>query len=171
MNEVMSWIVRKIDMLTGAVLASAAGMALSQTRAFITQYLQRLGGHLDEARLSLDRALGLVDPGDAGARMVIEGLRLQGQARLAELESAYRAIATADVWTQPLVFLRHADWSIAEATARAFEPALPLSTESLVFTLSGVVLALVIYEILKAPFALAGRGARRRRKVSSHPTA
>jgi hypothetical protein len=150
----MSWLTRKLDMLVAAVLSTAAGMAASQTQTFIQQYLQRLGGHLDEARLNFqavrDSADPVVGPTLESLAPVLERL----QARIDGLEVGFRAIAEADVWSRPLVFLQHVDRPIAEGTAALFQPALPLGTDGLVFTLAGILLALVAWELVKLPFAL-----------------
>ena len=44
---------RKYDALLGTILAALAGLCFAQLPVFIQQYLQRLGGHVDEAHLSL----------------------------------------------------------------------------------------------------------------------
>ena len=49
----MGWIRKKLDSLAGTVTAIITGLASLQLPSFINAYLQRLGGHLDEARLGL----------------------------------------------------------------------------------------------------------------------
>ena len=49
----MGWIRKKLDSLAGTVIAVVAGLTSLQLPAFIHAYMQRLGGHLDEARLGL----------------------------------------------------------------------------------------------------------------------
>ena len=149
----MRWIFRKLDSLAGTAVAAVAGLATAQVVAFIHAYLQRLGGHLDEARRGQGELLN-------GQVAVIqdEGLRGQvtalTQARIDALDAAYRAIDQAGVFAQPFVFFRHIDREIASATMQSFVPALPLDMPSLVFGFAGIVLGWLLWALVKAPFAL-----------------
>ncbi|MGB0514818.1 MAG: DUF2937 family protein, partial [Wenzhouxiangellaceae bacterium] len=49
----MSWLTRRLDHLGSAAFGGAGGLSLSQAPAFTNAYLQRLGGHIDEARRTL----------------------------------------------------------------------------------------------------------------------
>jgi len=125
-------------------------MGLSQGPAFTQAYLQRLGGHLDEARRTVEKVregellpwLSALDREQAVSEF---------SARVSELEAAYEAIAGASPLVQPLMMMRHADTDIASRTLEFFTPALPLDAASLVYTAAGVVLALIVYEIFKSP--------------------
>ena len=135
----MSWIARKLDTLTGAVFAAIGGILTTQLPAFIHQYLQRLGGHLDEAR------------------------RSTADLRLAELQSAYDALRGADALRQPFVFFRQIDIEIARRVFSDFHAALPFDTISLIYGAAGLLVGLAVYEIVKFPIRLifGGRGAKR----------
>ncbi len=154
----MRWLLSACDRLIGTAIGAVAGVSASQTQAFIHAYLQRLGGHLDEARASyLKLRAGEFLPG-------ADALSQQRMAeafsrRVEELSQAYNAIANADALVQPLRFARHMDRTIAEATFSHFTPALPLDSASLIYALAGMVLGLLIYEIIKLPL----RPFRRRR--------
>ncbi|WP_413207114.1 DUF2937 family protein [Rhodospirillum sp. A1_3_36] len=160
----MSWVTRKLDMLVAAVCATAAGMTASQLQAFIHQYLQRLGGHVDEARVSLQTVLETANPIGGPTPEALAPVAARIQERIDVLVNGYQAIQSADTWTRPFAFFRHADPAIAQAAFNQFEPALPLSPDSLVFTLAGIVLALVAWEIFKFPFSLALSGVDKSRK-------
>lgn len=144
----MRWVLNKIDSLVGTVIAAVAGLLASQVIAFINAYLQRLGGHLDEARL------GLHSKNVAGA-ISDEALRAQITAHMQEridmLEAAQQAIEQAGVFTRPFVFFRHLDQDIALAAAQAFNPALPLDVQSLIFGGTGIVLGWIVWELVKTP--------------------
>jgi hypothetical protein len=49
------------------------------------------------------------------------------------------------------------DRAIAEATLTNFNPSLPLDSASLVYSLIGIMLGWLIYELIKLPFAVLGR--------------
>lgn len=149
----MSWITRRLDNLGSAVTGGAGGMGLSQAPAFSHAYLQRLGGHIDEARRMLDgvREGSILPrlPEDARSEAIAE-LTL----RMADLQTARAALTDADPWLRPLMLLRHADPTIAGRTLDEFIPAVPLDGASLLYTGLGVILALVVWELVKAPGAL-----------------
>ncbi len=155
----MRWVIKKLDSLVGTAVAAVAGLAAAQVVAFVHAYLQRLGGHLDEAR----RGQGALLNGQAA---VIQDENLRGQvtaltqARIDALESAYRAIDQAGAFAQPFVFFHHVDTDIAQATMRTFVPALPLDMPSLVFGFTGIVLGWIIWEAVKVPFTLLRRRAK-----------
>jgi hypothetical protein len=105
-------------------------MSATQLPAFIHQYLQRLGGHLDEARRGV------------------------ANLRLADLQSAYDALRGADALHQPFVFFNHLDIEIARRVLSDFHPALPFDTVSLIYGASGLFFGLAVYEIVKLPVRL-----------------
>ncbi len=158
----MGWLLRKIDQVVAAVLAGSVGVSLSQLQAFMHQYLQRLGGHLDEARRNFDQL------GSAPQLQVLEERSRQllldaAAGRVGEIEQARDTILGAGPFLRPFVFVREADPEIAMAALRDFQPAIPVDAASLGYALAGVVLALLVYDLVKAPFVLASR--RRRHRV------
>ncbi len=155
----MGWLLRKVDMLGGAVIGGGAGAAASQLQAFMVQYLQRLGGHLDEAQRALD-AIGQGEryrQMDGATREMIAGDAL---ARVNELRAAHEAILQGDLMSRPFAFFRHLDLAIAERTWEGFTPALPLDTAGLVYAGTGLLLGLILYELVKAALALPFRRRR-----------
>ena len=152
----MTWLFGRLDRLFGTIVSAIAGLAASQTQAFILAYLQRLGGHRDEARLAYVK----LQAGEFLPGTVLQSQERVAQERLAdafgrradELSQAYNAIANAEVFERPLRFVTHMDRAIAEATLTAFTPSLPLDSASLVFALTGMVLGWLLYEIVKLPF-------------------
>ncbi len=159
----MRWTLRKCDALLGTVLAAVAGVAFAQLPAFIQQYLQRLGGHVDEAQLNLSQVItgASFRTLDAPAREV---LTVSLNQRVSELETGEQAITSASASVRPFIFLRELDPDIAMATFRAFEPAVPLSTAGLIYGVTGIVAGWLFYELLKVPAGLAVR--RRSRAVA-----
>lgn len=158
----MRWALRKIDSLIGTLVAAVAGLAAWQLLVFIAAYQQRLGGHRDEAL----RAVAELTGGRTGAALGEPALRERfvalAQERHDTLAGAQAAIADSDVLTRPFVFFAHMDPDIALATARDFQPAVPLDAPSLALGLVGMVIGWLAWELVKAPLALFRR---RRRKA------
>ena len=152
----MSWMTRKADNLGSAASGGVGGISLSQAPAFTQAYLQRLGGHIDEARLTVERiASGETLPWLADEDRSQAAIELSS--RVTQLEQYQNQIEQAPAMLQPLMVLRHGEWSIAERAFENFTPAIPLDPASLVWTGVGVVLALVMYELVKAPAGLLSR--------------
>jgi len=158
----MSWLGRRFDHLGSAAFGGAGGIGFSQAPAFTQAYLQRLGGHVDEARLTIERvADGEILPwlGAENRREFITEL----STRLETLESLRNELLEAPAMLRPLVALQHGDWTIARRAAGDFVPAVPLDPASLVWTGIGIVVAVVLYECCKTP----AWWVRRRRRTRS----
>jgi hypothetical protein len=160
----MNWATRKLDSLVGAVFAGVFGAAASQFDIFVQQYLQRLGGHADEAQ----RAYTAIAEGEryrdfapASRQVLLDDART----RVEELQSALQALGDSELLMRPFTFVVHLDREIAARTFEQFRPALPLDFAGVVFAVYGVVLGLIVYELIKAPFALALWRRRRHRTI------
>lgn len=156
------WLLRKLDSLAGTLVAATFGLAGSQLLEFIQQYRQRLGGHLAEAQIALRATLdNTVYRGlDATTR---QALALPQSDRIAKLAAANRAMAdAAGDWDLPIRFFWWIDPSIAAATLRTFQPALPLTLVALTYALAGMVLGWTLWHVLKALFAPLARFRRAR---------
>ncbi len=158
------------------VLCAVGAIGFSQFPEFIQQYLQRLEGHLDEARLAVDRfkdaaaqsgmtldqlIAGASQNPDPSIGKLGEVVRL-ASVRVSDLASADAALRQASLWTRPFVFLRHVDWSIARATLSIYRPAVPTTAEGLLYALAGMVSVLVLYHVfIRGPIirVVARRGA------------
>ncbi len=159
------------------------GAALAaQMPEFMQQYLQRLGGHLDEARRQLEqfqqtaRASGLTFEGlvaDTSAQRDPAVARLgrvmaAASARVDALAAADRALHQASLWARPFVFFRHLDWGIARATWADYRPALPTTLEGLLYAAAGLVLALALYHgLVRYPAQRLWRARTSRRRAAS----
>jgi len=146
----VDWIFRKIDGFLGAVVIAASGVAASQAQAFMIQYVQRLGGALDEAKSHLANV-------QSGLRYqlmsdtVRKELEADANSRVAILQNAYTSITESNILLRPLALLRHAEPTLLNGTWRDFVPALPTSSESIVYVIAAMILGFIAYEIVKLP--------------------
>ena len=144
-------------------LVCVAGAVLcSQAPEFLQQYLQRLGGHLDEARRQLAAfefaahvagkpwAQFLADTlanADAGVAQIGATMR-DTAGRVETLAAAQQALTEASVWSRPFAFLGHFDWPIVRATLAVFKPAVPTTLEGGVYATVGVAGAFLLWHFL-----------------------
>jgi hypothetical protein len=157
------------DSLTDRILCVVGAVLLSQGPEFMQQYLQRLGGHLDEARrqltifqqtadqagLSLDKFISQTAANADPAVAKLGGVMTDAVERVASLQSAHDALLQSALWERPFVFLRHLDTGIARATTVVYQPAVPTTAEGLVYALAGMLLILAFYHLgLKRLFGL-----------------
>ncbi|MCF8227335.1 MAG: DUF2937 family protein [Bacteroidales bacterium] len=129
------WTGRRIDRLFTAIAGLAGGVAAGQFPQYIAQYLQRLGGHIDEARRS---ALEFGIP------------ELTQRAR--ELEEGMQAIQEASILGKIFAFFRHADWNIAGRAWEHFTPGITFDPEGLIYMLIGSFIGFVIYDLFTGLF-------------------
>jgi hypothetical protein len=156
------------ERLLDRILCVAGAVLFSQFPEFMQQYLQRLEGHLDEARLTVDRFRAAAAQSGMSLDQLVAGTaqnpdpsmgRLGGViqaavARVAELTSADAALRGASVVGRPFVFIAHMDRGIARATLAIYKPAVPTTVEGLAYAGLGIVLVLAIYHLaVRGPIA------------------
>ena len=134
----------------------------AQVPEYFQQYLQRLGGHLDEARRQLAafeqaaQAAGkpwaqfvadtLGNPDGGLAKL---GATMRDTAgRVDDLATAQAALLNASVWGRPWAFFAHLDAGIARATAGIFQPAVPTTVEGATYAAIGVGVAFGLWHLL-----------------------
>lgn len=168
--------------LLDRVILVCAAVAGGLIPGFIAQYRQRLGGHLDQARLDLAPWQKLADQfyhGDiekliqyhlssADATFHAEGAIIRSLVTtVQQLQAAVDAMH-GSLASQALYLAVHADPALAHATFADWVPAFALSGEGLVF--AGV-FAAIVWLSFHAVWWLIGRGGRalRRPRPPHHP--
>ncbi|HKB57195.1 MAG TPA: DUF2937 family protein [Lacunisphaera sp.] len=150
------------DSLIDRILCVLGAVLFSQGPEFMQQYLQRLGGHLDEARrqlaafqdtatntgVTLDQFIHQTganpDPGVAR----LGGVMTDTVERVSALQSAHDALMHSSLWARPFVFLRHLDLEITRATGAIYKPAVPTTLEGLVYALAGMLAFLALHHLV-----------------------
>jgi len=156
---------RAFDAVLDRAVAVAGALSLSQVPAFISHYVQRLGGHVAEAERNVAgwkaiaadtghadvAALSQAFLSSAVAETVEAGRKCLGDVeRLHSLQRAMESIGNAAPWKRGLTFLRHAESSIAGETLESFAPNVPVDPESIVYAVVGLVLGAVVYRGIKS---------------------
>lgn len=115
--------------LWNGVFAVGGAAGVSQGPAFLQQYLQRLGGTVDGMKRAVE-SLDHVPPAIA--------------TQIQALQAHEASLSAATALQRPLLFFRDLDPRVLDGTLANFEPALPLTTEALVYALIGMVLAIAL---------------------------
>ena len=119
--------------------ATTGAACLSQGPEFLQQYLQRLGGHLDEARHLLGQVPALAT-------------------RIAELQLAQDSLSSSGTYARPFAFIRTLQPDIAWNTLAEYQPAMPLSLEGLAYAGAGLIIGTAFGALLAAGLrAMTGR--------------
>ena len=152
------------------VLCVVGAVAFCQLPEFIQQYLQRLGGRLDEARrqlaifentaaqsqLTLPEFIERTAANTDAAVAKLGGVMKDAIARVEELTAAETALRNASLWEKPFVFFTHLDRSIASATLDVYRPAVPTTTEGLIYAAAGMITILGVYHgLIRYPITAA----------------
>ena len=152
------------DRVVDRVAALLGALGFSQFPAFINNYLQRLGGHVDEAMRNVETWQAVADKTTNGnltqlvnsyhssdVPAVIEaGNKAQSDIlRLDSLQSALASITDASPWERPFVFFRHVDADIADQTFHAYVPNIPTNVEGLIYAGIGLLLGMALYGTFK----------------------
>ena len=158
-----SWMVWR----TGCI-AIAGAIAMAQFPQYYAQYIQRLGGHLDEARRAVSQYTKVAASYNLSLREYINihltsgnkifissGKVIQGLVeRLHYLESAFQTLRHSTPLTRWLVFLRVMDVEIVRNTWSNFTPGIPTTMEALVYALIGLLIGWGFYQGVKRLIAL-----------------
>jgi hypothetical protein len=174
MKKIFLFPFRIMDGLVDRIISLAGTVGLAQFPQFFAQYLQRLGGHLEEARLVIARYRAAAETLDLTLEeylaehlasgneiFVSSGQVLTGVLqRFTELEEAFLALQQAGPFTRWWFFLLKADPFITRETWRYFRPGLPTTTEGLIYGLAGLFLAWGLYQGLRALILYSGRKIR-----------
>lgn len=155
---------RFIDGILDRIISIIGAVAFSQFPQFFGQYMQRLGGHLAEAKrtlaqyISAAEALNLTleeyikEHLESGSEVFVSsGKVIQDLLeRMQTLELSYQALQDATIYNRWLVFLREVDWSIAAGTWGNFVPGVPTTVEGLTYALAGLLLGWGAYTLFKS---------------------
>jgi len=149
-------------MINGVVSVIGAAFS-SQFPAFIQQYHQRLGGSLDQAKVAVERiqqvanTLGLTVDKMVKQFMLsndttyqsLGTVNIQTLDDLTRLAQADAALSNATGFDKFLQFANHFDSFVAGGTWRAFEPAVPLTGEALVYAGIGMILGILFLRCIE----------------------
>jgi hypothetical protein len=151
--------VRFLDSLLDRICAVLGAAAFMQFPQYLTLYIQRLGGHVDEAARNIDKYKEIAK--DVGKTLHQYSQHLlnskdetvfkTGQ-KIAEdierynyLAGALKELQSAPAYKKFIVFIQNVDLNIARGTWENFTPGLPLSLESAAYAAAGIIIGMIAY--------------------------
>jgi hypothetical protein len=168
MKRFWKYPLKVLDGLMDRIMAVAGAIVCAQFPQYYAQYIQRLGGHLDEARRAVSQYANVAVSFNLSLQEYINvhltsnnkifistGKVIQGLVdRLNHLETAFTALQSSTPLTRWVVFLRVMDPEIAQKTWINFTPGVPTTAEALVYALIGLLIGWGVYQALKALITL-----------------
>ena len=138
--KIKKYVSDKADKI-GAIASSITGAGmLGQFPQYLAQYAQRIGGHIDEARI--------IAQSEAMPKLL---------ERAETLEAGLEKIMSAGVLEKIVTFTRHAEWSIAKRAYEAFTPGMTFDSEGITYAAIGAGLGYLAYEGIKSGIKSIGK--------------
>jgi len=154
---------RIIDYLFDRIISLVSAVIFAQVPQFIAQYIQRLGGHIDE----LARMARMYEKAASGSGKTVEAyiqfhlnstvpefvktgeiMRLNIE-RYIELKSVLDRLISSNVYNKFFIFLRGIDFEVAGSTMDSFTPGVPVNIEGLIYAVTGLFIGFLLYSLLK----------------------
>jgi len=165
---ILKRVLKFFDSFLDRVSALIGALILSQFPQYYGQYLQRLGGHLDEARATVSRyenaaaELGLTleeyiqhHLDSTSEVFVSSGLVIQAVVeRYHSLFHSFNALIEANIMNRWFIFLREAELDIMRNTWQNFVPGIPTTIEGITYALLGLLVGWGLYVAIKMLIAL-----------------
>ncbi len=152
-----------LESLADRILTIAGALTFAQFPAFIVQYQQRLGGHVDELT-SIVKAYKTAAAGSGKTLEQYISVHIQSSAadfsstgkimaasveRYNDLSQTLTGIKEAEGFMKFTAFIKNYDMAIFKETASDFVPALNFSIDTLYYSIAGIVFIMISYFLLK----------------------
>ncbi|MBN2161006.1 MAG: DUF2937 family protein [Spirochaetes bacterium] len=151
--------VRFVDSILDRVCAVLGAIAFAQFPQYLSLYLQRLGGHVDEAARNIEKYADIAkELGQTVYQYSQHLLNSKDEAvfktgqKIAEdlqrhtgLSDALRELQSAPAYKKFFVFLREMDLDIARGTLENFTPGLPINLEGAAYAAAGIIIGMLVY--------------------------
>lgn len=152
-----------MESLADRAVAACGAIVFMQIPAFIVQYIQRLGGHVDELKLLIGKyKAAAADNGrtleeyvqlhiQSGVKEFASTGKLMSEniERLNFLSDAHQQISGAAGIKKFFIFIQKSDMDIIKGTYTDFVPGISLSLDSIIYAAAGIALFMTLYFVIK----------------------
>ncbi|HPC42833.1 MAG TPA: DUF2937 family protein [Spirochaetota bacterium] len=151
--------VRFVDSLLDRICAVLGALVFAQFPQYLAQYIQRLGGHVDEAARNMEKYREIAK--DVGKSLYQysqhllnskdpavfkTGQKIAGDLeRYNQLADALKELQNAPAYKKFFIFVRHVDFDIARGAWESFTPGLPVTLEGAAYAAVGIVVGMILY--------------------------
>ena len=144
-------------------VSAAGALVFMQIPAFLVQYQQRLGGHVDELALmikkyklaaadngrTVDEYIGLHLQSNVKEFVSSGKLMLENMERFTDLSAALKSLSGSKGIIKFISFLKNIDFDIFKAALKNFVPGLSFSLDTVLYGAIGIMVFMSIYFVLK----------------------
>lgn len=163
MNRIIKAPLKFLESLADRVISAAGALIFAQLPAFIVQYQQRLGGHVDELRRIVEKYKLYAANNDRTVEEYINihlqsnvkeiastgRLMQENLARFSELSEALREITDSTGITKLFMFFKNLDLDIYRGTMKNFVPGITFNTDAILYSVIGIIVFMSIYFLVK----------------------
>lgn len=157
-----------IESLVDRIISVTGAIIFAQMPAFIVQYQQRLGGHVDELKHLIDKYKSYAASNNRTLDEYINvhlqssvkefastgQLMAENLARFNELGKALKELADSTGLIRLFMFFKNIDIDIYRGTMKNFVPGITFSTDAVLYGITGVIIFMSIYWLIKKSVTL-----------------
>ncbi len=152
-----------IESLVDRIISVTGAIIFAQMPAFIVQYQQRLGGHVDELKHLIDKYKSYAASNNRTLDEYINvhlqssvkefastgQLMAENLERFNELGKALKELADSTGLIRLFMFFKNIDIDIYRGTMKNFVPGITFSTDAVLYGITGVIIFMSIYWLIK----------------------
>jgi hypothetical protein len=173
--------VRFVDSIADRICAVLGAVALAQFPQFLVLYMQRLGGHADEAARNIEKYKDIAK--ELGKTLYQYSQHLlaskdqvvfktgqkiaQDLERYNSLAAALKELESAPAWKKFFVFIKSIDLDIARGTWDNYTFGLPLTWEAAAYACAGIIIGMLLYFCVSRLVILVVKKIARRKQPSA----
>lgn len=151
------------DNILDRVAALTGAVAMAQFPQFVAQYIQRLGGHVDEAGRNVESYRRTAEGVGKSLELYVQHLTRSGDSvvvsmgqkitedlsRYNGLLAAMKELKDATPFNKFFIFVKNLNFDIFSGTLRDFTPGMPVTAEGLCYALVGMIIGMAMYWLIK----------------------
>lgn len=163
-----------LESLLDRIISVTGAIVFAQMPAFIVQYQQRLGGHVDELKhlinkyksyaasnnRSLDEYINIHLQSTVKEFASTGQLMTENLSRFNELSKALKELTDSTGLVKLFMFFKNIDIDIYKGTMKNFVPGITFSTDAILYGITGVIIFMSLYWLIKKTVTVIIRKAR-----------
>lgn len=163
MRRILKPLSEFFESLFDRAVSAAGAVVFMQIPAFIVQYKQRLGGHVDELALlirkykaaaadnsrTIDEYIGLHLQSDVKEFVSTGKIMSENLERFTDLSTALKNLTESKGIMQFIAFIKDIELDIFKSALKNFVPGISFSFETLFYAAAGIIFFMSVYFVIK----------------------